>query len=328
MDEEKDLAQVIRLYMKYKNDYFEAFPENDDKTEWLAIEIEKLYKCIQEKLASNRPITIIDNKALKELKRIKENSDSLFDFYRGLRFKEFDFDTFELKEPWVDPDKNESTSANELYFRLFFSYPRKIVDIRKEGPNPESISKLQDYMHAFREAYKDDSEMWDIDDKDFDKILYYLDKFNGVEERQSELIPIITKSNLSSAILGHFNTIMGCYQYEQYAAAIVFCRALLEKAYQQKYPEFGDIKLKVLVEKAQRSEIIITDYKKIDEINDKAGKILHKFFEPPIKEGSEVIFAQKGDTLVSMRNRLRESMKDVALRCIADTIFLIEKAFD
>ena len=303
------------------------------RTEWLKNEIEKLYKSIKEELAKNCPRTISDTKPFEELVKLRENKDSLFNFYKTLRYQENDFDpdTFELIKDtwgtWLTPDENEPIDLNRLFYRLVLTYPGKIVDIRTKEPNEEAIDQLQSYMYSLKELYGDD---WDIDDKDFDELLQYIGKFNGLNTRQAELSPTIIKSNLSPVILEHFKTVTECYRFEQYAAAIVFCRALLEEAYQQIYGDkLGkNLSLDVLVKLSQKNEINL-DHGKIDKINKTANNILHDIFIPEIKEGpGKLTFEEKGDTLVSVRNRLMESMKDVALRCIKDTVFLLEKAFN
>jgi regulator of replication initiation timing len=74
--------QIIIEYTRLKNEYFEVFKIDEDRAKVLAAEIEELHNKIQEELASNKLLSIKDKKARRELKKIQEGEDSLFEFYK------------------------------------------------------------------------------------------------------------------------------------------------------------------------------------------------------------------------------------------------------
>jgi hypothetical protein len=223
-----------------------------------------------------------------------------------------------------------------LLLLLDRSYPGKIARIYETDTSGPFKDMMLDGLLGHID-YLESAEGCDIDDKYFYELREYLYNFSNMSIRTFELATIITKSDLSSTMQSHFKTIRQCYCYGEYDAAIVFCRALLEEVYQEKYGErYGrKLSLDVVITNA-RNEIKAgssigldnKDCDRIKRINEIANSILHDVYKPDVMPGSsEIVFKTKGDTLVSLRESLRESMKDVALRCIKDTFFLIEKAF-
>jgi hypothetical protein len=252
----------------------------------------------------------------KEMKKLHRKTSRVISFYKD-EFHKMLEDRFKEKDPVLDEllagigihgeqiydEQDDDIDLEWFYEKLLDleSYTgKKIIDVRLMKPYQKDIGDaILEVMPFF----------------DFEGFLKRLDA-PGL---------ILSNKPMPSTLVGYFGKIRSCYAFEQYEAAIIFCRALLEEAYQVIYGrELGDIKLGHMHEAAEKKGIKLTgDIKKIKNINDRANNILHESLKNIEVKKHKFEIKETG----VVKEPVIENISTISLKAIDDTIWLVENSF-